>query len=304
MTRSDSTSTVGVLEIGGSHVTAALVHGSTPAVDPDTVCRYPIDPAGSLDELIGAFAAALDGATAPAGTPWAVAVPGPFDYAKGIGWYRGVGKFDSLYGVDVRAAIAAKAGQHPERLEFVNDADAFAIGEWHSGVGDRAARCVGITLGSGVGSAFLADGVPVASGPQVPPDGEVHLLQVGGHDLEDIVSRRAILARYRSRPVTDPVDGKDQAAIDVADVFARARRADAWAELVLREAFRELGGALAPWLRSFGAQAVMVGGAMTGGWDIVEPALSAGIDLDIPVRRSADPVRSALVGAAVHLRAG
>jgi glyoxylase-like metal-dependent hydrolase (beta-lactamase superfamily II) len=34
-------------------------------------------------------------------------MPDPFDYERGIGLFRGVAKFEALYGVDVRAALAA-----------------------------------------------------------------------------------------------------------------------------------------------------------------------------------------------------
>jgi glucokinase len=282
---------VGVLEIGGSHVTAALVRG-----DQIDVCeRRSVDPAAAADDLVAAFAAAIAGAPAPAGTPWAVAIPGPFDYAAGIGRYRDVGKFDSLNGVDVARRLRAALAPVPPRIRFLNDAEAFAIGEWHSGAGRRAARCVGITLGSGVGSAFLDHGVRVTTGGAVPPDGELHLTRLAGADLEDVVSSRAILARYRGRAGTDP-------RLDVRDIFDRARAGDAWGAEVLHTAFAQLGHALSPWLRAFAAQVVVVGGAMAQGWDIVHPALSAGLTVEVPLRRSADPERAALIGAAAYLR--
>ncbi len=282
---------VGVLEIGGSHVTSALVC----ARRVERRRRQSLDPAAPADDLISTFAHAIAELAVPAATPWAVALPGPFDYAKGIGRYCGVGKFDSLNGVDLGAAL--RDALHPVRLDvqFLNDADAFAIGEWHSGGGRRAERCVGITLGSGVGSAFLAGGVPVTAAVGVPPDGEIHLTDIDGEPLENVVSRRAILARYRSRP------GVDQ-RWDVKEIFDSARSGDRWAAEVLNAAFVRLGHALAPWLRAFGAELLVVGGAMTGGWDLIEPALAVGLPGDVVLCCSADAIGSALIGAATYRR--
>jgi hypothetical protein len=40
----------------------------------------------------------------------------------------------------------------------------------------------------------------VTAGPTVPPHGRAHRLKIGNADLEDVVSRRAILARYLAGP--------------------------------------------------------------------------------------------------------
>jgi glucokinase len=101
----------------------------------------------------------------------------------------------------------------------VNDADAFAVGEWRQGVTAAAASRVGITLGSGVGSSFLDNGIPVTAGPTVAPHGRAaHRLKIGTADLEDVVSRRAILARYLAGPNVTSTTG-----LDVHDVFDRSR---------------------------------------------------------------------------------
>jgi len=289
---------VAVLEVGGSHVTSALVDRRAAHVLPGTVRRRDIDPAASADALINAFATAMAHAGAPANPRWVMAVPGPFDYRQGIAWFTGVGKFDSLYGLNMRRLLGDAQPRPPATLEFINDADAFAIGEWRQGMSAGADRCVAITLGSGVGSSFLDHGVPVVSGPTVPPEGRVHRLHIGHADLEDVVSRRAILARYLS-----VAELSETAELDVRDVFTRSRRSDAWAARVLNDAFEALGTALAPWVARFEATVLVVGGSMTGSWDLIRPALARGLSVEtgfeLSLFRSADPERSALVGAAM-----
>ena len=159
---------VPVLEIGGTHVTAALVdlRQAAPAVDGDRcVRRWPHD--GSAAEILDSLAEAARRVAAGPGSVWGVAVPGPFDYAAGVAWYRGVGKFDSLYGVDLGADLAERlpgAGG----FAFVNDAEAFTSGEWAFGVARGHERVVGITLGTGIGSTFLESGKAVRVGTERP----------------------------------------------------------------------------------------------------------------------------------------
>jgi glucokinase len=84
------------------------------------------------------------------------------------------------------------------------------LGEWVAGAARGYARVVAITLGTGVGSAFLDAGTVVSSGPTVPPNGDVYRLFINGCPLEQAVSNRAIVASYAAQPcspaVTQPVN--------------------------------------------------------------------------------------------------
>ncbi len=296
---------VPVLEVGGTHVTAAVVDLGAGSVVPGSVRRDPLDGSGSAEQIVAAIVRC--GARLPVdrGLSWGVAIPGPFDYEGGVALFTGVGKFDALYGTDLRAALADGLPQRPVGVSFLNDADAFLLGEWRYGAAARHHRCVGLTLGTGIGSAFLADGVLHDNGTRVPPEGRVDLLTVDGHPLEDVVSRRAIRAAYAHRAGTgNPGHGGDEVP-DVAEIADRARGGDRVARSVLRTAFGTLGGVLGPWLTAFGATALVVGGSMTGSWDLIGPALSEGLAegeggprVDVGV--AALPDQAALLGAASH----
>ncbi|QPP11159.1 ROK family protein [Streptomyces bathyalis] len=247
-----------------------------------------LDAQGSAEKILGSVISCAAGLPAPPGDVWGVAVPGPFDYVRGIGLFEGVGKFESLRGVDVGAALRGGLPRRPSGMVFLNDAHAFLLGEWHAGAARSHARCAGITLGTGVGSAFLADGSPQTDGRGVPPQGRVDLLQLDGRPLEESVSRRAIRERY------------GDARLDVDGIASRARSGEGRARGVLDEAFTALGGVLAPYLASFGASVLVVGGSMTGSWDLIGPALRAGLgDTPVTVRTSRLTGDAALVGAAV-----
>ncbi|MGW3864755.1 ROK family protein [Streptomyces sp. NPDC005047] len=316
---------VPVLDIGGTHVTAALVDPAASRVLPSTVVRTPLRSDAEADVVLDAVAAAALALPAGHGPRWGVAMPGPFDYATGVGRFEGMGKFESLSGVDVGAGLRARLGGRAERLCFLNDADAFAVGEYHSGAAAGHDRVVCLTLGTGVGSSFLSHGRPVHSGPVVPPSGHVHRLTVRGRPLEDTVSRRGLRAHYAAlrgagapgvagagafaeadaeTPTRSAIrSGADDAILpDVREIAARAGKGEAAAGEAFRYAFDALGRALAPWIDHFEATAVIIGGSVARSWDLIHPALTAGLAsaggrrvLVLPARR---PEEAPLLGAA------
>ncbi len=298
-----SARTVGVLEIGGSHLTAALVDPVPPTIGP--VFRAALDPTSSAVQIVSSMAAAarrvlnetLTVASAvPVLIPWGIAIPGPFDYAAGIGKFTGVGKFQNLDGVELGRALAPRMDPPPRSLTFINDAEAFLLGEWWAGAASGFERCVGLTLGTGVGSAFLRDGTVIDRGPTVPPAGHAYRLHIDGRPLEDVVSTRAIIRHYqRGRPDAGPPDG-------VRAVAELARSGDPVARTVIGEAFTALGRAIAPWLDRFDAQVLVVGGSMTTAWDLIGPALHEGLEPTpggaVQLRISWNSESAALLGAA------
>lgn len=298
---------VPVLEVGGTHVTAAWV---------DTGCwqsvlasrsRRDLPSAGSAEEIITSIAACARLLGPLSGSTLGVAIPGPFDYARGIGRFHGVSKLDSLDGLDVGHAILEALPDKPSEVRFLNDAAAFALGEWVSGAARSYERVAALTLGTGVGSAFLESGQLVTRGAAVPPEGRADLLQIGNSPLEDVVSRRAIVARYAREATAVAWCGSQYSGdLDVRGIAERARDGDPAARSVLHAAFSALGTAIAPWLLRFSAQLLVVGGSIATSWDLVAPPLRRAIAATcpglagLPVARAHDLAGSAEVGAAWH----
>lgn len=277
---------------------------SGPTVVDSTRRRRPIPPNGTAAEILSPIVSTAHELVRENGleTPpvVGVAIPGPFDYEAGIGRFAGVAKFEALFGVDVGAAILAGLDQPAASVRFVNDADAFAIGEWAAGAGHGAERVVGITLGTGIGSAFLERGAVVADDPRLPPEGRAHLLAIDGKPLEDTVSTRAIVRR-----VADLQGAPVSPDTDVRQLADRVRAGDSQVWQVFGDAFGALGRALAPYLRGFEASVLVVGGSMAQSWDLVEPHLVGGLLAAEPtlsrlaVRRAELGEDAGLIGAAM-----
>ena len=292
-----------VIEIGGTHVTAAQVAADSWSVISGSTHSQPLRAAGTAEEILTAVVSCAN-SVHTAGQRWGVALPGPFDYTKGIGLFEGVAKFEALFGVDVRLALLDRLRPPASDVVFINDADAFLLGEWIGGAANGHARAACLTLGTGVGSAFLADGEVISDGPTVPPEGRVDLLTIADRPLEETVSRRAILARY-AKLAGSETDG----ALDVREIAERARHGESIARQVLDDTIAALGATLAPWLVRFSATVLVVGGSMSGSWDLLAEPLRSGITEAEPasaeritVVRARHPADAALIGAAWHAR--
>jgi glucokinase len=290
---------VPALEIGGSHVKGAVVDLASGRVVAPTSSRRRLDPAGSAAEILATIIACGNTVKADAGARWGVAIPGPFDYEDGLALFADVGKFEALHGVNVGQALSLALPGPPGGVTFQNDAEAFALGEWLFGAAKGHRRFVGITLGTGVGSAFMFDGVALHNGPGVPPDGRAHLLRIDERPLEEVVSSRAIEASYRREG--------GAGARGVLAVATRARSGDPAAKRVLRVAFHHLGNALAPLVSDFEATSVVFGGGMIGSWDLIAPSLLDGLGAHgggplapLVVSVAARPDDAALLGAAAR----
>jgi len=274
---------VPVVEVGGSHVTAAMVSADW-RVDP--VHRMKLDSQTSAGKILAQLAQAAD--QLPLANGLVVALPGPFDYETGVAWYRGNKKFEALYGHDVGKSLRELLKL--DRILFVNDAEAFAVGEWTRGTLQGLERCVGVTIGTGIGTAFLLDGKVVRTGDTVPPGGELYRTTYRDRPVEDWISSRAILEAYFES--VGEVDG-----IGVKEIADMARGGSAEAKRALVDAFAALADALAPWLERFGATRVVLGGSISGAFDVVQEVF----DFDVTV--TADTEHSALIGAAARFLA-
>ena len=280
-------------DIGGHHIAAALVDGATGGLVEGSHRRRALDRKASAEALIVGWAGLIDELDSLAGgrvTGVGVAMPGPFDYARGVGHFEGNDKFEALNGVNVGDALRERA-RRPHDVRFLNDATAFAVGCCRMGDAPRTGRVVALTLGTGLGAAFLEDGIPVIAGEGVPPGGCLWSLPFGAGIADDYVSARWILDQARALGLT--VDG-------VAGLASLARRDPAAAAIF--EAYGENLGAIAgPWLASFGAAGVVLGGRITGAFDLFAPSLREALEsagAAVCIRTHPNTEEAAIVGAA------
>jgi glucokinase len=126
-----------------------------------------------------------------------LAFPAPFDYRAGISQMRH--KLEDLYGVSLGEALAQRLAWSPERVCFLNDADAALLGEAGAGAAKGVAKAIGIMLGTGIGFSYMQNGRLDAAAPGVPLDSEIWNLPFHDGIVEELLSSRAIERDYQAR---------------------------------------------------------------------------------------------------------
>jgi glucokinase len=275
-------------DVGGSHVAAAVCYEGNFRLGPIARAEHAsiATSAGFIDLLVGLGTEAASGLNG--GLAAALAVPGPFDLAAGVSRMRH--KLPFLYGIDLRQALSQRLGCAPDQLQFLNDADAYLLGELGAGAARGFDRVIGLTLGTGIGSAFAVGGKLVTAGDGVPNAGEIWDLPFENGIVEDFVSARALSAAYARRT------GLTRSAGDLA--------ASAPNDPAAREAFSEfgehLGRVIGTLLAGFGADLLVLGGGISQSAPWFLPATRAQLQEGAPeLRISGLMDRAALVGCGV-----
>ena len=77
----------------------------------------------------------------------------------------------------------------------MNDASSFAVGEAWAGSASKFDRSLSITLGTGFGSAFISNRIPIVDGPLVPKLGCIYHLPYRDGIADDYFSTRGLLGQ-------------------------------------------------------------------------------------------------------------
>lgn len=248
------------VDIGGSHITVSLVDLASRTAVAGTMLRTSIDAAADKESIIKAWSSVIRECFGQAQLPPSrigVAMPGPFDYEQGISLMKDQGKFASLYGGNVRQLLASSIGLEPDNIRFTNDAACFLQGELFGGVARNHRQVVGITLGTGFGSA-------VASADQVW-DADLWQKPFGGKIAEESFSHRGLLQRYNKLT-----------GITVSGVRELAALADS--DYQARQCFVEMGTGLgqflAPLIQEISGTLLVVGGNIAKAFELFATPLN------------------------------
>lgn len=258
------------VDIGGSHVSCAACDITKQHYLPDTLFESDLNNQGTKEEIITIWAQTIHKTIQKTGMDHlegiGFAMPGPFDYANGVALFKGNNKkYESLYGVNVPFEIRKQLNL-PEDfpIRFINDATAFAIGEEWIGKTAGTKRSLAITLGTGFGSAFLADRLPIVTGEEVPENGCVWHLPFENGNADDYFSTRGFLNRYKLITKQELSGVKELAELADKDPVAK-------------ELFDDFGTKLAlflhPWMERFQVETLVMGGNISYAFHLFGPAM-------------------------------
>ncbi len=248
------------LDVGGMSIKSAIVSDSGKIVD-GSVQRTSVNSKGTFEQIINPFLNTFTSAFQIAEKQKVkiagigIGMPGPFDYENGISQIQGVDKYEAIYGVNLRDEFRNGLGLASDfPILFENDAWAFVRGEAWQGAARGFNRIIGVTLGTGMGSGFLADDEILEQGPGIPA-----LAWIGGRKyksgiLDDRISSRGIIEAYRN------LIRNEEKNLTVKDIAERAEDGDKRTLSVFEETGSIMGYFLIWHAQQFQADCVVVGG--------------------------------------------
>ena len=286
------------VDIGGSHISCVAVDLRQGIILPESRTGRTVNNQTSATEIIAGWASALGQSMAAIDPAQLVgigfAMPGPFNYAGGVALFTPeVAKYQSLHGVEVasclRQSLALPAGTG---MRFMNDASAFGVGEAWLGEAAGSHRAISITLGTGLGSVFIQEGIPVVEGDLVPRTGALWHVPFRGEIADAWFSTRWFISRYARATGCQLAGVRELAELAGTELPART---------VFVEFGENLADFLAPWIRKFGAEVLVIGGNVSAAYPWFGPSLEASFrrqQIQTAIRVSKLREDAALLGSA------
>jgi glucokinase len=277
------------IDLGGTNVRAGAV---TPAGDllcwESTPIRAADGPAAGIERIL----ALVDNVVRT--------LPGPASHLVGIG-VGSTGPLDRERGAiqnpytlpgwsDVDILTPLRERFHaPAVLE--NDADSAALGEAWVGAGCGMQRLAAVTVGTGIGFAFILDGQIYRGMDGVHPEGGHMLIDPAGPEcycgargcMEILVSGPAI-GRFASRAAAEKggemlaLAGGDPARVDARVMVRAARRGDPVAAGLVAQVAHYLGIGLLNIMLLYLPDGIVLSGGVMEEYDLFAPGVQAVID--------------------------
>ena len=291
---------VGV-DVGGSHISCMGYDLENKTLLPETFAERDLDNQGQPDEIISSWGDAISESLRKIGhesvTGIGFAMPGPFNYLEGIPLFTGENaKYNNIRGISVPEELRKYLGMPDEfNIRFINDATAFAIGEDQVGKARDFSCSFSVTLGTGFGSAFIKNEIPVVDGEQVPENGCLWHLPFEDGIADDYFSTRGLLYRYEKA-----TGEKMENVKNIADLAASSFEA----QDLFNDFGRKMGEFLHPWIRKSGIEILVMGGNISKACHLYEKALHQSFSdnhIKIEVATSVLREKASFIGSATLL---
>jgi glucokinase len=286
------------VDIGGSHISCAAIDLESKEYLEQTFSESELNNHAHADEIMSIWGNTIKETLLLAGKTNVIgvgfAMPGPFDYLKGISLFRGEnGKYENTYGLNVPVELRKMLDLDDDfPVRFINDATAFAIGEDRFGMARDHDRSLSITLGTGFGSAFIKDTLPVLEGDEVPGQGCLWHLPFEDSIADDYFSTRGLIKRYKAASGIEVHGVKDIAELAETDIKARE---------VFNDFGYKMGSFLKPWVEKSGSEVLVMGGNISRAYPLFKESLDRGFDgTELSVKISELKETASMIGSA-HL---
>jgi len=290
-------------DIGGSHISCLVINIETGIIADSSLVHVKVDHSSSSNHLLKTWAQAIHTCKEhiPENTHFmgvSMAIPGPFDYEKGIGLYDNSNqKFVHLNNIPIKKELAARLDITATKIKFINDATAFALGSFWYGSGKEYSKIIAITLGTGFGSSFIKNGEAIVEGPTVPTEGCLWHVPFKDGIADDYFSTRWFVNNF-NLVSTEKVTG-------VREIAVLANNGNTEAINLFNQFGINLADCLTQYLKTFNSEAVVMGGNIAEAFHLFKSSLYKKLEekgLNIVFKISVLKEKAAMLGAVTTLK--
>ena len=271
--------TIGV-DIGGSHIISAAVNLKTLEIVPETTFAVKVDNKAKKETVLKRWSEAINKTISSASLKQhcsiGFAIPGPFNYKEGIALFEGGNdKYENLYGVSITEELPKYLISDNIQFRFLNDATSFAVGVSAQGKAKNCEKILAVTLGTGFGSAFIKNGMPLISHSEVPKNGCLWDKTFKDGIGDDYFSTRWFIKRYAEVSSKKVAGVKEIAQADTSD-----------SKHVFKEFGSNMGQFMIPFLQKFNPDLIIMGGNIAHAGSLFIPSLQnvlvqAGLKIEV-----------------------
>ena len=212
----------------------------------------------------------------------AVAIPGAFDYDRGIFLMKH--KFAAVYGEKFQDIVLGGTGLTEDDVEFrfIHDVNCMLLGEVCVGAAKGFGNTALVSLGTGLGFSMYVEG-RILENTLKSPEVSIYNLPFKGGILEDYASKRGIVRGYLRHK------GIDFTELTVKDIAGLAHDGDEAAKAAFSEAASIVGSVISPVLAGYGIRCLLFGGQISRSFDLMEPALRKALH-EVPLLEKIAPI--------------
>ncbi len=264
--------TIGV-DIGGTHIISAAVDPVKGQIIDGTSFHAKVNHKASKDQIFKQWASAINQTIQQVKDQEikgiGFAMPGPFNYQTGIAKFEGTGKYLHLFDSHIENEFRPYLTNSDLNMRFHNDATAFGMGTCWLGQAKGYTKAMILTLGTGLGSAYFENGIPIVRRADVAPEGCLWHLSYREDIADAYFSTRWFVRNWNAQSNTKINGVKDLALLAISDSKAKD---------IFNLFGKNLAQFLSPWMDKFQTEVLVIGGNIAKAFHLFNKPLQEGLD--------------------------
>ncbi|PCI01209.1 MAG: transcriptional regulator [Flavobacteriaceae bacterium] len=283
------------VDVGGSHIISAAVYLNTLKIVPNSTFSAKINNKAAKDIVLAGWSQVINKTMHSVrdlklNPKIGFAMPGPCNYKKGITLFETNDKYEELFNVSIPEELIQYLDTSTVDFRFMNDATSFGVGVSSLGDAKEAKKVIALTLGTGFGSTFINDGLPVVIAEDVPEGGCLWDKPFKRSVADDYFSTRWFVKRYFELTGKE-VNGVKELVVDY----------DAFSKQLFREFATNLVSFLAPYIKEYKPELIILGGNISNASCYFLEEVEAGFkeqNLEVKFHVSSLGEEAAIIGSA------